>query len=75
MLIHYDPSKESELSYDASQYGLGSLLTQRSDDGTEQPVYFASNDLSTSEQKYSQIDKEVIAIIYSIKRFQEQKPC
>ena len=51
MLIHYDPNKELELSRDASQYGLETVLSQKSDDGTEQPVYFASRVLSLSVKK------------------------
>ena len=68
MLIHYDPSKELELSL---QYQLGAVLSQRSDDGTEQPVYFALRVLSSTKQKYSQTDKEDLAIICGVKRFYE----
>ena len=71
LLIHYDPRKSLELVCDASPYGVGAVLSQVSSDGTEQPVSFASRALSKVEQRYSQLDKEALAIIYGVKKFHQ----
>jgi transposase InsO family protein len=70
LLIHYDPDKELELVCDASPYGVGAVLSQKIN-GKEQPVCFASRTLSETERKYSQVDKEALAIIFGVKKFHE----
>ena len=67
-LFHYDPTKKLQLSCDASEYGLGAVLTQTFN-GEDRPIYFASRVMSPAEKRYSQIDKEALAIIYGVKKF------
>ena len=40
------------------------------EDGSERPVEFATRTLNSAEKNYAQIEKEGLAIVFGIKRFQ-----
>ena len=69
VLAHYDPIRPLILQVDSSQYGIGVVLSQTLEDGTEHPVAFGSRTLNDSEKKYSQLDKEGAAVIFGLKKF------
>ncbi|XP_060854871.1 uncharacterized protein K02A2.6-like [Metopolophium dirhodum] len=49
---------------DSSQTGLGSCLLQEG-----RPVAFSSRSLNEAEQKYPQIEKEMLSIVYACRKF------
>ena len=52
-LVHYDPSKPLVIACDASQYGIGVVLSHVQDDGSDRPVAYMSRTLSAAERNYS----------------------
>ena len=56
------------LSCDASSSALGAVLSQEHA-GVEQPVAFSSRTLSKAERNYSTTDRELLALVWSLKHF------
>ncbi|XP_062708968.1 uncharacterized protein K02A2.6-like [Aedes albopictus] len=69
VLAHYDSSVPLVLATDASPYGVGAVLSHIYPDGTERPIQYASQTLNTTQQNYTQIDKEAYAIIFGVRKF------
>ena len=63
------PDKELIVSSDASQYGIGEVLSHLMDDGSGRPIYYSSQPLAEAGKGYSQLDKEALAIIFGVKKF------
>ena len=68
ILCRYDPSKKLILATDASPHAIGAVLSHEFPEG-ERPIAFISRTLTTAESRYSQIDKESLAIYWAVKRF------
>ena len=66
VLRYYRLEDEVTIQCDASQTGLGTVLLQNG-----QPVAFSSRSLTKTEQKYAQIEKECLAIVFSCERFSQ----
>ena len=69
LLVHYDTTKPLILACDASQYGIGAVLSHSMDDQQERPIAYVSRTLSAAEKHYSQLEKEALAIIFAVKKF------
>ena len=65
------PDFEKSLVFqtDASEHGVGAVLSQQGDDGHEHPVAYWSRKLLPREQKYSNIEKECLAIKLGVNAF------
>ena len=66
ILKYFDVTEEVTLQVDASSNGLGAVLLQHGD-----PVAYAPRTLSASERKYAQIEKQTLAIVFGVKRFEK----
>ena len=66
VLKFFDPKCPTTVQCDASGTGLGAVLLQR-----EQPIAYASRALTTTEQGYSQIEKELLAVVFAMERFDQ----
>ena len=64
ILKHFDPVKPLQISVDTSSKGMGAVLLQE-----EHPVAYASKALTSSQQNYPQIEKEMLAIVFGCSRF------
>ena len=63
-----DPAKTYFLRTHASNSGIGAVLMQKHDEKLF-PICYASKKLTGAERNYSTIEKECLAIVWSIKRF------
>lgn len=70
-LRYYDINKPVTLQVDASESGLGGTLLQPNENGKLQPVAFTSCSLNPTEQRYSQIEKECLAICQAFQKFDQ----
>ena len=70
VVAYFDPSQQTTVVVDASPYGLGALITQRADnDSAPQVVAYASRSLSDVERRYSQTEREALAVVWACEHF------
>lgn len=68
-LAMYNPKLPTVITTDASDYGLGAVLTQIHPDNTESIEAFASRTLTPAERKYSTTEKEALACVWAVERW------
>ena len=66
VLKYFDRNLEVTLQCDASMSGLGAVLMQNG-----QPVAYASKTLTDAEQRYAQIEKELLSIVFAALHFEQ----
>lgn len=66
VLAYYNPTESLTLQVDASSTGLGAVLIQ-----DDRPVAYASKALTPTQQSYSQLEKELLAVVFGCSKFDE----
>lgn len=68
VLVPFDPHLPVTLTTDASPHGIACVLSHFTNN-VEHPIAYASRSLTTSEQNYSQLDREALAIVFGVTHF------
>ena len=66
VLAYFDKDKPIVLSVDSSSKGMGAALLQEG-----KPIAYASCALTETQQRYCQIEKETLAIVFGCKKFHQ----
>ena len=66
----YDCNANTAVLSDASPHGLGAVLMQFHENEWK-PVLCASRSLTSTEQKYSQMERELLSIVFGASRFRQ----
>ncbi|XP_053692552.1 uncharacterized protein K02A2.6-like [Sabethes cyaneus] len=69
LLAHYDPNLETIVAADAFSHGVGACLMHRYPDGSMKVVCHASRTVTPAEQRYGQVEKEALALIFGVTKF------
>ena len=69
VLAYYSQRASTIVSGDASSFGIGAVLMQVQEDGRRSPITYVSRALTSTEQKYSQIEKEALVMTWACEKF------
>ena len=70
ILTHFDDTRPTKLETDASDFGLGAVLSQLCEDEKCHPVAFHIRKFSPAEINYDVHDKEMAAIVAALKEWE-----
>lgn len=74
VLAHFSPKIPFFLSTDASNTAIDGVLSHKYDkyeDGPNRPIAFISRALNDAEKNYSTIEKQVLAIVFSVPKLKQ----
>src|SRR5439155_6500993 len=72
LILQYSNFNELFLLHtNASEYGLGAVLSQKDKEENEKVITYASRSMNKAELNYSITDKECLAIVWAIKHFDQ----
>ena len=69
VMAYFRQGAETRLTTDASPVGVGAILEQKQEDGSFRPIYYASRKLSKVEMRYSQFEREALAVRWACEKF------
>ena len=64
-----DHTKPFLVQTDASDHGIGAVLSQEDAEGRDQPIAYRSRKLTETQQRWSTIEKECYAIVFAVEQF------
>ncbi len=64
VLYIFDPKRDTQIVTDASGTGLGAVLMQG-----DRPIAYAARSWTLAKKNYSMIEKELLAVVYALRRF------
>lgn len=68
-MAYHRQGAPTRLTTDASSVGIGAILEQEQEDGSYRPIYYASRKLSKVEKRYSQFEREALAVRWACEKF------
>ena len=69
VMAYFDKTKQTELITDASPFGLSAILTRKGSGSVDRKVVaYISRPLSDMERRYSQTEREALAIVWAVER-------
>ena len=68
VMAHYNPATPTQVRVDARPVSLGAILTQALQ-GVVRPVAYASRKLTAVERRYSQTEREALAVVWGCEKF------
>jgi hypothetical protein len=69
VLIAPNWDKPFEVYVDASNFSIGSVLSQKDIKGHDRPIYFASRQLRAAEKNYLVTEREGLGMVYSVQKY------
>jgi len=69
ILRHYDPNQPALVETEVSDFAIAGVLSQKFEDGKLHPVNCISRKLSQAELNYDVYDKEMFAIVFSLRKW------
>ena len=66
VLAYYDSKLPLVIQCDASEHGLGCALLQKG-----RPIAYSSRALTDTETRYAQIEKEMLAVVFSLEKYNQ----
>ena len=71
-MSYFDKNKQTFVTVDASPVGITGILSQKPRNGdvdSQQIIAYASRALTDTEKRYSQTEKEALAIVWAVEHF------